>query len=270
MHGGLQMRARLILVSLLMAALLCTTAMAHMPGAAPAPDVELLPIQIYDGNKLVEISIDDLAAYHGECTGQGPCKCPCVVIGYRAAEAGINALYGDEIPERSDIRIISAYPSMGSLQDFQYITGTGAGMDCKETGTFNLILADGTEVTDFSKKNIKKISGDIGPEDCRFTIIRESTGESIDLAINDDIFPSDYFDLRKKVKITKDATPEESQKFLDEWVALRDAALTKPAWELFKGIDEPPEEEPDVFGGGIFLSIFILFVAAGIIIIRRK
>ena len=43
-----------------------------------------------------------------------------------------------------------------------------------------------------------------------------------------------------------------------QWEAVRDAFLTQPDWELFEGVEEPEEAEPDVVGGAIFFSILVI------------
>ena len=72
------------------------------------------------------------------------------------------------------------------------------------------------------------------------------------------MIPEGFFELRKKVKVEKTATPEEIEEFRTQWEAVRDAFLTQPDWELFEGVEEPEEEEADVVGGAIFFSILVI------------
>jgi len=57
-----------------------------------------------------------------------------------------------------------------------------------------------------------------------------------------------------------------------QWEAVRDAFLTQPDWELFEGIEEPEEEEPDVVGGAIFFSILVIGLISllGLVYSRKK
>jgi len=170
--------------------------------------------------------------------------CPCSSGAFRAALLGIAEVWGDEIPERSDIKIISARPSPGATQCLQYITGTGPKVpDVTNKGELHLILPDGTEVTDLSppslNKNMKKA---MTIENWNFIIIRKSTGEQFEVQAVEDIFPEgpeDFGALRLKVKVEGTATPAETDEFRAKWEEVRDAFLTQPDWELFEGISEP-------------------------------
>ncbi len=250
-----------LLTAALLILSLVASAGAHMPGAREVPEVELTPILIYDGDTLLEISIDDLAAYHGVRVGKGASKCVCLCCAFRAAEAAITELWGEEIPRREDIKIVTSLPTSGSMHAFQYITGTGPDMDTATRGEFSIVLPDGRDVANLSNKNIKTMSKDNSLENFVFTIHRRSTGESILISMSDGIFPDDYFDLRKKVNFNIPEPPddEELDRFKSEWEDVRDAFLILPAWELFEGI-----EAPFPVGGAIF---FVLLVTGSIILV---
>ena len=88
--------------------------------------------------------------------------------------------------------------------------------------------------------------------------------------VKDEVFPDDFFDLRRKVRygIPEEATEEEVDRFRSEWEEVRNAFLTKPDWELFEGIEEPKE---DVTSGIIFLSILGICAVIGVIwYVKRK
>lgn len=95
-----------------------------MPGAKPLPEYDLASISVYDGDTLVEISIEDVGEYHGGI-------CVCGGCAFRATQLGISEIWGDEIPARADLRIISKLPTPGSRDCFQYVTGTGSGIETK-------------------------------------------------------------------------------------------------------------------------------------------
>ena len=122
---------------------------AHMPGASPPPKFELEPIVVDDGGKIINITIDEIGKYHNEMAKKIKIKmlkkqgktdeeikaiiekefanatgsCPCLVISFRATLLGIKNVWGEEIPKRDDIKIISNLPTPCSCQCFQYITG---------------------------------------------------------------------------------------------------------------------------------------------------
>ncbi|NAS89439.1 hypothetical protein C4E24_06865 [ANME-1 cluster archaeon AG-394-G21] len=226
---------------------------AHMPGAKPLPEFELEPISIYDGDTLIDISLDDIGDYHGEI-------CVCGGCAFRATQLGISKILGDEIPARDDIKIVSRLPTPGSRDCFQYITGTGPGIETKTKGEYKVILPDGTAVVNLSNKDLKKASNDNTLDNFRFEVCRKSTGECFEVVLKLGVFSEDYFELRKKVKfgIPENATSEEKALFKSEWEDTRDKFLTSPDWELFEDVEEPEEEEPDVVGGATFLLILVI------------
>jgi len=273
---------------------------AHMPGAKPPPEFELESIVIDDGGTIIEITIDDVGNYHNErakdmkrqmLKKQHPNwtdeeinnkieeefagadgKCPCTSCAFRAVLLGISMVWGDEIPKRDDIKIISNLSTPGSCQCFQYITGTGPKIEPapKTEGEFHIILPNGTEIMNKSVRNLKKYGANTDTDNYRFNISRKSTGEYFVVDVKDEVFPDDFFDLRRKVKygIPEAATEEEVDRFRSKWEEVRNAFLTKPDWELFEGIEEPRE---DVTSGIIFLSILGICAVIGVIwYVKRK
>ncbi len=263
---------------------------AHMPGADPPPEFELEPIVIDDGGTEIEITIDDVGNYHNERMKELKTKmlkkqnktgeeianiveeefagvtgtCPCTSFAFRAALLGISELWGDEIPERSDIKIVTRRPTPGATQCLQYITGTGPKVpDVTSKGELQMILPDGTEVTNLTVPSLKKHMKDMGIETWNIVIIQGSTGKEFEVQAVKDIFPGGFErfeELRQKVKMEKTGTPEETAEFITQWEEVRNAFLTQPDWELFEGIEEPKE---DVTSGIIFLSILVACVVIG-------
>ena len=272
---------------------------AHMPGAKAPPAFELSPIAITDAGAEVEITIEDVGAYHNgrmievkrnmlktqnktdeeidkiiekEFAGATG-VCPCSSAAFRAALLGISELWGDEIPERADIKIISRRPTPGATQGLQYITGTGPKVpDVTSKGELQMILPDGTEVTDLSVKNLKKYMVNMDLSTWNFVIIRKYTGDEFEVQVKEGVHPESFFELRKKVNVDRTASPEEIDEFRGKWEAVRDAFLTQPDWEIFEGVEEPEEEEPDLVGGAAFLSILVigLILLLGLVYSRKK
>ena len=280
----------LVLVASLVMPLAVTPVEAHMPGAKPPPEFELEPIVLTDGGAEIEITVADIGDYHHERMKEIKTKmlkqkgktdeeiakiikkefggvsgadaiCTCAAGAYRAAQLGISQVWGDEIPERSDIKIISRIPTMGSLQCFQYITGTGPKIpNVTNKGEFRMIPVDGTEITDFSIRNVKMHSKDMDISYWSCVIIRKSTGEQFEVQVKEDVHPEGFFELRKKIKfgIPEVASGEEVDEFRAWWEEARDAFLTKPDWELFEGISEPFP-----VGGAIFLGVLVIGIITG-------
>jgi len=284
----------IVLFSLFIASTMSLSIEGHMPGARPPPKFELESIVIDDGGTVIEITIDDVGNYHNDrvkdmkrkmLKKQHPDwtdeeinnkieeefagadgKCPCTSCAFRAVLLGISMIWGDEIPKRDDIKIISYLPTPGSCHCFQYITGTGPKIDPvpKTKGEFHIILPNGTEITNKNMENLRKYGVNINIDNWKFIIYRKSTGEYFIVDVKDDLFPDDFFELRRKVKygIPAAATEEEVDRFRSEWEEVRNAFLTKPDWELFEGIEAPKK---DVTSGIVFLSILGTCVVIGIV-----
>ena len=258
---------------------------AHMPGAKPPPKFKLEPIVVNDGGEIVNITIKEIGLYHNEIVKEMRIKmlkkqgktddeikaiiekefanstgiCPCIASTYRAVLLGIKKIWKDEIPRRDDIKIISYLPTPGSLHCLQYITGNCPKVKSNTKGEFHIILLNGTEVKNFSIKYLKKVSINNNASNYCFIITRKSTGESFTADLKDDIFPDDFFDLRKKVKygVPEKATNEEKKRFISEWEEVRNKLLTKPDSALFENVGE------DV-GKTIFGIALVLIVLGGI------
>ncbi|ADN35435.1 conserved hypothetical protein [Methanolacinia petrolearia DSM 11571] len=255
--------------------LLCPGAFAHVPDgsvASEAPEVDLGAITILDGDEEIEISLDDVAEYHGLMTNSEPDACTCCICMFRAAKVGLGELYGDEIPERSDIGITSYLPSPGAVHTAMLITGTGPKLECGNPGQFRLLYLNETEIEDLSNPNLKSASADNSAENYHFIFTRLSTGESVEISVSGEMFPSDYFELRKKVQIEMTATEDEKNLFSSEWSGTRNKFLESQDWEIYNEIDEPeeePEEEPDVAGGAAFLAFLICMLVVFAVFARR-
>ena len=236
---------------------------AHMPGAKPLPEYDLAPISVYDGDTLVNISIEDIGEYHGEI-------CVCGACAFRATQLGISEIWGEEIPARDDIKIISRLPTQGSRDCFLYITGTGPGIETKTKGEYKIILPDGTEVADMSKPNLKKVSKDNTRDNFRFDICRKSTGDCYEVAVKEGVFPDDFFVLRKRVKcgVPAEATAAEKKTFKSQWADTRDKFLLQPDQELFVGVKKPAPAPKEPGFEAVFAIAGILAVAY--LVLRRK
>ena len=266
--GKLPLKAvAIVIMSLLALSTAVISVDAHMPGARAPPEFELASIVITDDGTEIEITIDDIGEYHGAI-------CVCGACAFRASQLGISEIWGDGIPARGDIRIISRLPTPGSMHCFQYVTGTGSGIETKTKGEYKIILPDGTEITNMSKKNLKKLSKGNTLDNFRFDVCRNSTGECFEVVVKEGVYPENFFELRKKVQfgIPENATSEEKALFKSEWEDMRDKFLTSLDWELFEGVEEPEKEEPDVVGGAIFFSILVigLILLLGLVYSRKK
>ena len=69
-------------------------------------------IKIYDREDLLEISFEDIRKYHGTAAYMA------IGVGFRVIQAAFDALYGDAIPNRKDISILSGHGGPGFRDAF--------------------------------------------------------------------------------------------------------------------------------------------------------
>lgn len=253
---------------LLVILVLCQGVSAHMPGSAPAPKVDLGPIVVSDNGVTVEISVDDVGKYHGMLEGKNPDVCVCCACTYRAILSGIHEVWGSEIPERSDLGLRCGLISNGSVHAAWYVTGTGPDMAPDNQGKLELVLSDGSILTDQSPSAIKKASKARTCDSYWFEISQLSTGDSVLLTVSEDMFPEGFAEMRKKVKFDKTASKDEIRQFASDYTSVRDGMLQKPDYELFNEIEEP-DESSKLLGGGIFLAL-LSALCVGLVVMRRK
>ena len=140
-----------------------------------APD--LGEIVIADGDSEVSITADDVLAYHGH-------PCPGGIVAFRAIQYATRLLWGNETPSRDDVVIFSRGSMYGVLDVFALVTKGPIPIKTDAISQPSPVL-----------KEMKISRGSFA-----FTVIRRSTGEAVDLRMNETLYPEDYFALRKKVK----------------------------------------------------------------------
>ena len=172
---------------------------------------KLSPILIYDEEDLLEISIENVGKYHGDV-------CLCLTVAFRAMQLAISQFWQDEIPKRGDFKIISACPTPGSRDCFEFITRVitrGEGND------FKLELPTGTDIENMKSDNFN------------FLIIRKSNSNSIRIRTREELFPDGFFELRKIVKYGKTFTVEEEETFWSTRRELKHKFMTLPVKDIF-------------------------------------
>ncbi len=162
----------------------------------------VLQIYDYDGETLLNITIEEVGEHHGEI-------CPCVAAAFRATQLAFSEF--ESIPVRGDIKVICAHPSKGHKQTFEYIFG---GENLK------IELPAGTDIVNLSVENYA------------YTFIQKSSGHEVRVEAREDIFPERFFDLRKKCK-TGTATSEEKKAFKYAKEDLKSAFLYLPEARVF-------------------------------------
>jgi sirohydrochlorin ferrochelatase/formylmethanofuran dehydrogenase subunit E len=163
-----------------------------------------LALQIYDEGENPDISLDDVAEAHGHV-------CPCVAAAFKASQTAFKAW--DKIPARANLEIVSAHPSDGHTETFEYILNSSEDVTVK--------LPDGTDTLNLTEENY-----------C-YSFIEKSTGDMVVVSVKDDIFPDGFFEMRMKCK-TNVSTPDEKSAFKLAKNEIKEKILYLPAEEVFK------------------------------------
>jgi len=164
-----------------------------------------LTLRIYDNSgDILNISLDDVGAAHGHI-------CPCVAAAFKASQIAFSAW--DGVPARGDLEIVSAHPSDGHIETFEYIINSSDDVTVE--------LPEGTDTVNLTAENYN------------YRFIERSTGDTVVVSVKSDIFSDGFFEMRTRCK-TGVATPDEMSAFKLMKNALKDKFLYLPADEVFE------------------------------------
>ena len=187
-----------------------------------------LTLRIYDERELLDISLDDVAEEHGHV-------CPCVAAAFKASQTAFLAWNGIParanleiirrfsagrtqgnlgIPTRGDLKIVSAHPSDGHTETFEYI------LNSNEDVTVD--LPEGTDIVNLTEENY------------RYSFIEKSTGDMVVVSVKNGFFPDDFFEMRKKCKTGDATSDDEKNAFKLMKNELKEKFLYLPAEEVFE------------------------------------
>jgi hypothetical protein len=141
------------------------------------PEVD--PILYWADGRKISLNLPGAFAFHSH-------ECPGMTITYLAIQYGFELLYGDEIPERSDLLISARTPSRGPMDMIDLI-----------------MKGDDPAFRTWPPVGMKG-----SPEGFFFTIFRKSTCEAVDVRLMPGLFPNDFMKLKQKEK-NKTITPDE-------------------------------------------------------------
>ena len=131
-------------------------------------------IKIYDRDDLIEISFDDIKKYHGYAAYMA------LGVGFRVVEAAFEALYGDEIPNRKDISILSGHGGPGFRDVFEFVTRA------KTRGLYTVDV------------NYPKAQYDPHRATGYAYVFTEENGESVEVLLKENFLPPIFYDYLKK------------------------------------------------------------------------
>ena len=141
-------------------------------------------IKIYDRNDLIEITFDDIKKYHGYGAYMA------IGVGFRVVEAAFKELYGDEIPNRKDISILSGHSGPGFRDVFEFVT---------RAKTRDAYTID---------TNYPKAQYNPHWPTAYAYVFTKANGESVEVTLKEDFLPPIFYDYLKKGR-DNSFTPEE-------------------------------------------------------------
>ena len=195
---------------LLFAYALCSGYIGQAGAGKAASDLPVIAVRNNEG-KPINISIEDVGKYHGDI-------CPCVLFAYRAIQSAVERLWADEMPYRSDIRMITPSTSPGARDAFEFIAR--AVTRPERRGDFRVEEASEESRPDRDAHNFA------------YTFIRKSTDERLEVRVKDAVFPEGF--LRMKQKRTSQAlSPSERERFEELKRELMRKVVGLPPEELF-------------------------------------
>ena len=154
--------------------------------------------------ELLDISLDDVGAAHGHI-------CPCVAAAFKASQTAF--LAWDGFPARGDLEIVSAHPSDGHTETFEYILNS--------SDDVTVDLPEGTDIVNLTAENYN------------YRFIEKSTGDMVVVSVKEGLFPDGFFDMRKRCKAGI-ATPDEKSAFKLAKGELKEKILYLPADDVFE------------------------------------
>jgi len=175
----------------------------HMQKGVKESALKPSPIFIKAEGKTRSLSLADAFKQNG-----GPC--PGITTAYRAMQYGIKLLYGDKIPEQSDLVIFSRTPVPGS-RDF-----------------LDMLLYD-------KKKPQKTAIPEEMParaDKFFYTVYSKSRSTAVDVRLRSQNWPKDFFKLKKKQE-SNSLSPEEWDTLHDYMKNIILTFQTMPFEELF-------------------------------------
>jgi sirohydrochlorin ferrochelatase/nitrous oxidase accessory protein NosD len=178
-----------------------------------AKELSYPPVQIYDGEELLTITIEDAGEYHGEGVIE---ICPCVASAFRSTLRAFLEDLWDGMPHRGDVKINSRHPSDGHVMTFEYILGSAE----------DLSIDEGADIVNITADNYL------------YTFTRKSTNDSVTIRVKEEIFPERFFELRTKCKLAKmgkgDVTKEENKALKMFKEELREKLMYLPVDSVFE------------------------------------
>ncbi|MEM3693606.1 MAG: FmdE family protein [Candidatus Bathyarchaeia archaeon] len=182
-------------------------------------DAKLGAIQIWDESATLKERVLNNLTFEAMIQYFGIGDSPIMYCVWRAAKVAIAILWPGEIPSRSDIRVITAHPTRGAADAIEFITRAKSNWELiveAPPGTSGIVQTSANWV---------------------FTFIRKSTGQAVEIRVNETIFPERFHEIansyRSKLASGETPTKEETAIYKAAQKAVKEAFKNLSDEELF-------------------------------------
>jgi formylmethanofuran dehydrogenase subunit E len=155
----------------------------------------------------LEIGFEDIRKYHGGLALMA------VAVGFRSLQAAFAELFGDEIPQRKSISILSGHAGPGFRDAFEYVTRAVT------RGAYQV--------------NVEYPQAQYDPHRAQSYafVISSADGAAVEVALKKDFLPMKFYDFLAKGR-EGSMTEEEEEEFRELKWSLSQRALALPQEEL--------------------------------------
>lgn len=131
-------------------------------------------LKIYDHGELLEIGFQDIRKFHGIRAYMA------IGVAYRVMQAAFIELYGNEVPERRDISILSGHGGPGFHDAFEFVTRAATRGQYIVDATYPQAQYDPNRPTSYA------------------FVFKRQTGEQVEVSLKADFLPPVFYEYLKK------------------------------------------------------------------------
>lgn len=133
-------------------------------------------LQIYDREDLMEIEFQDIRKFHGTRAYVA------IGVAYSMAEAAFEALYGEDVPERSDISILAGHGGPGFRDAFEFITRAATRGEYEVDPAYPTAQYDPYRPTSYA------------------FVFKRKSGEEVEVSLKKEFLPTVFYEFLSQVR----------------------------------------------------------------------
>ncbi len=173
LYASILLYSTMLLMGLLLVPLPASsvdTEKTHASNAYPAAVEDFPPISFFKNNRIRTLTLADVFDYHGHA-------CPGATVTFMALQYGLTLLYDTVLVNTDDVLVLSGAP--------------GGSMDVLDLFMYGNPPALRTQMHQGIERSADNFV---------LTLHRVSTGQTVTIALQDGLWPGDWFELREKAR----------------------------------------------------------------------